>query len=305
MGNKTKKTASAKKTAKTRGSAKKAPVKKQRGATASRAAKKKTSSTRKPAAKVTSGGSRVEDKIAGFFDGISEFAKGRRSEADTDTEFVWPTIESQFGSLLEGITELTGSAFKVASKTREAAVDARKKVSAAGMKTAAVVKHSPEQLRKMADAGEKLRDLREVADMTLTDLSSALKIKDRSFLRKVEDGKEALSLEVILRLASLYARNDPLPFVFKHIRTYRPQLWETLEEWGLDSLPIKLERERNFVNIYRSNDAARQLSTEGFEKLLELTTQVFNIGLHFIAEQEGIVLAKDDAEESEPEKPAK
>lgn len=151
----------------------------------------------------------------------------------------------------------------------------------------------------MADAGETLRDLRKVAGITLTDLRGALKIKDRGFLKKVEDGKETLSLEMILRLASLYARNDPIPFVFKYVRTYRPQLWETLEEWGLDSLPIKLERERNFINIYRGNDAARQLSEDGFNKLLEMTTQVFSIGLHFIAEQEGITIDKDDGEGGE------
>jgi len=196
-------------------------------------------------------------------------------------------LEQQFGSLLEGISGLTTNALKFASKTRERAAMAREmatgnKEKEPGKKT------STEQLRKMADAGESLRDLREVAGLTLSDLTTALKVKDKSFLEAVEDGKEALSIEMIMRLASLYARNDPIPFVVKYIRTYKPKLWEVLEGWGLDGLPLKIERERRFINIYKRRDAARQLSSEGYEKILAFTQEAFELALHFVAELENV-----------------
>lgn len=140
----------------------------------------------------------------------------------------------------------------------------------------------------MAEAGESLQDLREVAGLTLADLAKALNVKDKSFLEAVEDGKEALSMEMIMRLASLFARNDPIPFVVKYVRTYRPKLWAMLEEWGIDGIPIRIERERRFMNIYKRRDAARQLSSEGFDKVVAFTQQAFELSLHFIAELEDI-----------------
>jgi transcriptional regulator with XRE-family HTH domain len=196
-------------------------------------------------------------------------------------------LEQQFGTLLEGISDLTSSAMKFANKTRERAT--RVKEQASGNKGSESAKTpSADQLRKMADAGDSLRDLREVTGLTLADISNALKVKDKSFLEAVEDGKEALSIEMIMRLASLYARNDPIPFVVKYIRTYKPKLWEVLEGWGLDGLPTKIERERRFINIYKRRDAARQLSSEGYEKVLAFTQEAFEMALHFIAELEEV-----------------
>jgi hypothetical protein len=75
-------------------------------------------------------------------------------------------------------------------KTRERAAMAREMASGNKEKVPGK-KNSAEQLRKMADAGESLRDLREVAGLTLSDLTTALKVKDKSFLEALEDGKEA------------------------------------------------------------------------------------------------------------------
>jgi transcriptional regulator with XRE-family HTH domain len=197
------------------------------------------------------------------------------------------SLERPFGSLFEGITDLTTSAMKIVGKTRERAEKAREQ--ALGNKDRGSGKTlGPEQLRQMADAGESLRDLREVAGLTISDLAKALNLKDKSFLEAVEDGKEALSMEMIMRLASLFARNDPIPFVVKYVRTYRPKLWAMLEEWGIDGIPIRIERERRFINIYKRRDAARQLSIEGFDKVLAFTQQAFELSLHFIAELEEI-----------------
>ena len=67
----------------------------------------------------------------------------------------------------------------------------------------------------MAMAGDSLRDVRQVAGLTASDIARALDLRDKSVWEAVEDGREVLSMELILRLASLLARNDPLPFVLR------------------------------------------------------------------------------------------
>ncbi|HSP01110.1 MAG TPA: hypothetical protein VLN90_06565, partial [Thioalkalivibrio sp.] len=95
-----------------------------------------------------------------------------------------------------------------------------------------------------------------------------------------------LSFELILRLAALVARNDPIPFILRTTRNYNPEVWRTLNDWGIGRLPLQFERERQFINIFRSHDDARNLSDEGFQKVLEFTRQSFEMSLHFIEEQE-------------------
>jgi len=137
-------------------------------------------------------------------------------------------------------------------------------------------------------AGKYLRDLRELAGLTQTELSEALALADDgSLLKAVENGTATLSFELILRLASVLARHDPVPFVLRLTRTYNPELWKLLEGWGIGRLPLQYERERQFVNVYRRHDAARNLSDEGFAKVLEFTRAAFELSLHFIAEQQG------------------
>ena len=75
---------------------------------------------------------------------------------------------------------------------------------------------------------------------------------------------------------------------------------------GLDGLPVKIERERRFINIYKRRDAARQLSAEGFDKVLAFTQQAFEMSLHFIAELEEIdnEINPEFDDESQPEEAA-
>jgi len=201
----------------------------------------------------------------------------RRTTARVPPEEAPPRSESPLGSLFDSLTDLTtdltSSALKLASRTRESAARA--------------IARSPEQLRMMASAGESLRDMREVAGMTVLEISDALNLRDKSVWEAVEDGREVLSFELILRLASLVARNDPLPFVLKYTRTYHPRLWEILHELKIDQLPIQFERERNFINIYRRHDTARQLSDEGFERVLKFTQHAFDMAIHFVTEVDG------------------
>ncbi len=53
-------------------------------------------------------------------------------------------------------------------------------------------------------------------------------------------------------------------------------------------MPLHFERERRFINIYRSHDGARKLTDEGFARVLDLTRSAFEMALHFAAEQEHI-----------------
>ena len=140
---------------------------------------------------------------------------------------------------------------------------------------------SPTQRALMREAGLTLRDLREVAGLTLTDLDAALDLKDHSLLAAAERGTATLSFELILRLAGLLARHDPLPFIMKFTRAYYPELWKILEEWGPARVPIHLEREHQFLNIYRRHDSARNLSDQAFEEVVKFTQAAFELALQF------------------------
>lgn len=170
------------------------------------------------------------------------------------------------------IGNLTSSAFRFARKTTGNSVRVGRSMIP-----------SQDQLKVMMAAGASLRDLREVAGLTISELSDAINLKDRTFWEAVEDGTATISFELILRLAALLARNDPIPFVLKYTRTYNPELWRILNDWGLGRLPLQYEREREFVNIYRRHDAARQLSDADFAKVLAYTRQSFETALHFAA----------------------
>lgn len=147
---------------------------------------------------------------------------------------------------------------------------------------------TPEQRKMMRETGLYLRDLRELAGLTLDELSAALDLKEHSLLEAVERGTATLSFELILRLAALLARHDPLPFVIRFVRTYNPDVWRILEEWGIGRFPIQFERERQFINIYRRYDAARQLSDEGFAEILSFIGAAFEMSLHVVAKHEGV-----------------
>jgi transcriptional regulator with XRE-family HTH domain len=184
-------------------------------------------------------------------------------------------------SLIDKLTGLPGamadSAFRFVSRTTDMPLKVGK---------ALFLKQS--QADMMKEAGHTLKELREVAGLTRDELSEALELKDRSLLEAVENGTATLSFELILRLAAVLARHDPVPVVLKFTRTYKPELWETAEDWGLGRWTLQFEREREFINIFRRHDAARQLSDEGFFKVLEFTRTAFEMSLHFIAEQEKV-----------------
>jgi len=182
--------------------------------------------------------------------------------------------------------EAISSFFGLVSGATSSALKFAKKTGDTSYKVGKAIIQSQDQLKLMISAGQSLKDLREVAGLTKSELSDAINLKDKTIIEAVENGTATLSFELILRLAALLARNDPIPFILKYSRTYAPDTWKIMNDWGAGRLPLHYERERQFINIYRSQDQARQLSDEGYDKVLEFTKQAFNLSLHFISEQE-------------------
>jgi transcriptional regulator with XRE-family HTH domain len=125
-----------------------------------------------------------------------------------------------------------------------------------------------DRLQAMAEAGNFLKDAREVAGLNIAELADAVGLSDTELLEEVEQGRATLPIDTILRIASLTARHDPIPFIIKFLRTYNPDLEQTLEQWGIMKLPKQYERERRFVNVYRSHDSLRALSDAEFERFI-------------------------------------
>jgi len=179
--------------------------------------------------------------------------------------------EARPATLAERLTELVEHA---------AAGALRGVVDRGGRGLAAWLPDAPEMRR---EAGAYLRELRELAGLTVDELADALELRDRSLLEAVEAGTATLSFELILRLAAILARHDPVPFISRMVRWTNPMLWEVLEDWGIGRLPLQLEREREFVNMLRSRDEARGLSDADFARVLAFTRAAFEMALHFAA----------------------
>ncbi|WP_373001806.1 helix-turn-helix domain-containing protein [Marinobacter sp.] len=177
--------------------------------------------------------------------------------------------------LIDRLASLTGSALRLGVRATDTS-----------LRVGRALINSQDQLRAMLTAGQSLKDIREVAGLTLSEMSEALNLRDKSVLEAIENGTATLSFELILRLAALIARNDPIPFIMRTTRNYNPEVWQILNDWGVARLPLQFEREREFINIFRRHDDARTLSDEGFQKVLEFTRQSFEMSLHFIEEQE-------------------
>ncbi|MDX1816436.1 MAG: helix-turn-helix transcriptional regulator [Marinobacter sp.] len=177
--------------------------------------------------------------------------------------------------IVDRLFQLTGSALRLGARATDTS-----------LRFGRALMHSQDQLRAMLIAGQSLKDIREVAGLTLSEMSEALNLRDKSVLEAIENGTATLSFELILRLAALIARNDPIPFILRTTRNYNPEVWKLLNDWGVGRLPLQFEREREFINIFRRHDDARNLTDEGFRRVLEFTRQSFEMSLHFVEEQE-------------------
>ena len=151
-------------------------------------------------------------------------------------------------------------------------------VAAAGART-----EDPKQRATIHKAGAVLHRMRESAGMTLQDVTKALDLRDPELLESAEGGAVALPFEVILRLAAVLGRDDPVTAMMGLTRAYNPDLWKTLEQLGLGKLVAQAGRERELANIYRANDDARRLDDEEFTRVLEFSRQAFDMAVAFRA----------------------
>ncbi|GIW42141.1 MAG: hypothetical protein KatS3mg076_2718 [Candidatus Binatia bacterium] len=190
---------------------------------------------------------------------------------------------SEERSLLARLTqvtaELAGLALRVATRTGTAPL---RVAQALWLRPEQLRLLSPEQLELLRETGLYLRELRELAGLTIQEVADAIQLRDRSLLEAVENGTATLSFELVLRLAALLARHDPVPFILRATRTYNPELWKILDAWGIGRLPLQYERERLFLNILRGHDAARKLSDEEFERVLDFTRAAFELSMRFV-----------------------
>jgi len=141
----------------------------------------------------------------------------------------------------------------------------------------------PEQRAALEKAGSVLRGMREAAGLSVKEVGDAIDLSDPALLDLVENGKVALPFEIILRLASVLGRNDPISFVMRFTRSYNPDVWKTLEGLGIGRFAVQAGREREFANIYRASDAARAMSDDEFAAMLAFTRAAFDLAMAFRA----------------------
>lgn len=189
--------------------------------------------------------------------------------------------DERIGTFLTALAaSMARSAVQLAARTGEAPMRLARSV----LRDSQSIRPRPDNLELMYETGQYLRDLREVAGLTASDLAVALELRDPTLIEQAEMGRASLPFETILRMASLVARHDPVPFVIRMMRTYNPEAWDVLQSWGIGRLPLQLERERQFINIYRGNDRARRLDDEAYARVLEFTRAAFETALHFADE---------------------
>jgi len=139
----------------------------------------------------------------------------------------------------------------------------------------------PGQRKAIEKAGSLLRQAREAAGMTARELGRAIDLKDPALLEQAESGQAALPMEVILRLASVLGRHDPVPLAMTLARSYNPTLWNALDALGIGSLVALAGRERELAYLYRGNDEARKLSDADFAEVLGFTKASFDMAVKF------------------------
>lgn len=196
--------------------------------------------------------------------------------------------EEKHTSLIDQFTQITGLMTGTAMELAKTVTTVAALEGGSWIKETYLKAVDPDRLQAMADAGHFLKDAREVAGLTLKELSEELNLSDSSLLEEVEQGNKTLSLEMMFRVASLIARHDPIPFMIKFFRTYNPKLGATLEQWGLAALPKQYERERRFINIYRKHDELRKLSDDEFDRLIGYTDNLVGLTLEIMAREKAM-----------------
>lgn len=148
-----------------------------------------------------------------------------------------------------------------------------------GMTLAQARIKDPGRKAAAANAGSQLREWREAAGMTARELADAAGMGDSKLIEQA--GVATLPFDVVLRLAGVLGRHDPVPVAMALTRQYNPQLWKSLEAIGVGRLAVQGTRERELANIYRGNDPARKLDDQRFAQVLAFTKQAFDMAVEF------------------------
>src|SRR5271166_5569343 len=201
-------------------------------------------------------------------------ARARPSKAAaTSAEAVGP---SAIMRIAHELASWTNSALGVAENATEMTVAAAKTLA-----------RSPGEKAAIGRAGEFLRAAREAAGITVDELGTAVDLSDPTLIAEAEEGKAALPFDLVLRLAGVLGRNDPITFALKLTRSYNPGIWKALDDLGVGKLVVQAGRERDFANLYRANDAARRLTDEDFAHVLKFVGSAFDMAVGFHASQKG------------------
>jgi transcriptional regulator with XRE-family HTH domain len=210
--------------------------------------------------------------------------KSRNKSDQTDDERIddGDAVQSGFGDLSQFMTDMVSNVAQNAWQWAQVTGSAPGKLARVLLLDAeARDELKPDALRLLADAGAYLKDARRVAGLTAEELGAAMDLKDKSLIGAVEAGTATLSFDLILRMAALLARHDPLPFVMRLARAHNPKAWAVMDKWGLGRASRQLERERRFINILRQHDEVRELSDEEFERVSAFTEEAFRMALAF------------------------
>ena len=218
------------------------------------------------AARKTAGKSAGGTKGAGSTKGA-----GRRTAANRARSTARPgakAAKQPAGGLALDLRSWAGSVLDIASSAADLS-----------MNVAKMTLRRPSQRAALERAGALLRDFRESAGMSLREVGAAINLSDPALLEAAEGGKIVLPFEVILRLAAVLGKNDPVSFVMNLTRTQNPELWKTLEALGVGRLVLQAGREREFVNIYRADNDARRLSDHEFAEVLAFMKSAFDLAM--------------------------
>lgn len=183
------------------------------------------------------------------------------------------------GRLLDisAATGVAGRALETAGKVSRALRDGQ--ALAAASEVVRAVLPSMAEPAAWGKTGAAIRAMREAAGLTIAEVGAAIDLKDPSLIEALENGRIALSFELILRLAAVFGRSDPIGFIMTFTRSSNPDLWKSLEALGVGKLVLQSVREHQFVNVYRSNDDARGLNDEEFVEILSFTQAAFEMAM--------------------------
>jgi transcriptional regulator with XRE-family HTH domain len=188
-------------------------------------------------------------------------------------------VRAMAGRLLDisAAAGVAGRALETASKVSRALRDGQ--ALAAASEVVRAVLPSMAEPAAWGKTGAAIRAMREAAGLTIAEVGAAIDLKDPSLIEALENGRIALSFELILRLAAVFGRSDPIGFIMTFTRSSNPDLWKSLEALGVGKLVLQSVREHQFVNVYRSNDDARGLSDEEFVEILSFTQAAFEMAM--------------------------